>query len=461
MKLKKTKFILLAMIAVFCFFFSNDFGIIDIEKTAIITAVAIDVDKEGGYEITAQIAVPEATDANTENLKAHLSGTGKTVGAAIKNIGDISGWFPSLSFCNIIIVGTEVAESDVIRVLDYFSKTLRVQDSALVVLAEGYAKDVLTTSTPLDNISSFALQKIIYKNPGFDNDIVRTDIKSFCTGYYAHAKSGIMPLVKILGDNGSSNGSGSGGSNSSGGGSSNGSAGSSAGSSGSGSSSSGSSNSSGESNSSGLGGGSANTEDGGTSSSGSGGQAGGSTSSSGAMGGNKGSSLFDARTTALFYDGVKVGELEPRLTVVYNALMASFEGTTLEIDNAGFGNATENYLMTVLKSKPKITLSASENDLTLSIALEIYGKISDMTTHDQDNSYAKNTPLPVYVKEKAEEELKKGIEELVETSRQTGCDIFNVKQMLYRFHHKYYARYKDNLFERMKLNVKVNVHGQT
>ncbi len=425
MKLKKTKFILLAMIAVFCFFFSNDFGIIDIEKTAIITAVAIDLDEEGSYEITAQIAVPEATDANTENLKAHLSGTGKTVGAAIKNVGDISGWFPTLSFCNIIIVGTEVAEVDVIKVLDYFSKTLRVQDSALVVLADGKAKDVLTTSTPLDNISSFALQKIIYKNPGFDNDIVRTDIKTFCTGYYAQAKSGIMPLVKILGKNGDGTGTETDGS------------------------------------SSGLGGGSAGTEDGGPSSSGSGGQAGGSTSSPGATGGNKGSSLFDARTTALFYDGVKVGELEPRLTVIYNALTASFDGTTLEIDDVGFGNATENYLMTVLKTKPKITLSANEQELTLSVGLEIYGKISDMTTHDRENSYAKNNPLPVAVKEKAETELKKGIEELVETSRQTGCDIFNIKQMLYRHHHKHYARYKDNFLDRMKLDVSVNVHGQT
>ena len=103
MKFKKTKFIALCLVAVFVFFFSNDFGIIDIEKTAIITAVAIDITDNGEYEVTAQIAVPEATDANTENKKAQISGTGSTVASAIKNIGEISGWFPSLSFCNIII----------------------------------------------------------------------------------------------------------------------------------------------------------------------------------------------------------------------------------------------------------------------------------------------------------------------------------------------------------------------
>ena len=132
----KAKFIILAVFLVFTFFFSNDFGLIDVEKTSIITAIAIDKEDDGSYVATAQIAVPEATDTNTENQKAQISGKGSTIGAAIKDLGDTSGWFPKLSFCNLILVGNGFSESNVIKVLDYFAKTLRVQDSALVAMSD-------------------------------------------------------------------------------------------------------------------------------------------------------------------------------------------------------------------------------------------------------------------------------------------------------------------------------------
>ncbi len=191
----KTKILMFALGAVLLFFFSNDFGLIDIEKTAIIAAVAIDKENED-YLVTAQIAVSENSTTKTENAKTQITGKGKTVGSAIKNIGDVSGWYPKMSFCNLIIVGKELAEDNVLTVLDYFSKTFRVQDSALVALAEEKGKDLLTTETPLDNLSSFSLQKIILKNPGFDSDVAAVDIKTFCLKYYSPAQSSYMPLVK-------------------------------------------------------------------------------------------------------------------------------------------------------------------------------------------------------------------------------------------------------------------------
>ena len=45
MKFKGVKLSALLLAAVFLLFFSNDFGLIDIEKTAIITAVAIDLEE--------------------------------------------------------------------------------------------------------------------------------------------------------------------------------------------------------------------------------------------------------------------------------------------------------------------------------------------------------------------------------------------------------------------------------
>ena len=276
MRLKRAKFLLLSVAILFTFFFSNNFGLIDVEKTSIITAIAIDIEQDE-FILTAQVAVPEATDTNTENQKAQLSGKGKTVGEALKDLGDISGWFPKLAFCNLIILGNSLANENTVKLLDYFAKTLRLQDSALIAFAEGTAKEILSLSTPLDNISSFAIQKILLKAPQFDNDVAPTDIKTFCSGYYSKNQSGYMPLIKVIS---ADNGSGNEGLKSD--------------------------------NSSNMGGDTTQKSQGANSQS---------------------NNLFDARTTALFYKGKLVDTLSPQETLAFNAFNERISGTSLAIND--------------------------------------------------------------------------------------------------------------------------------
>lgn len=258
----------------FCFlillFLSNDFGIIDVEKTAIVTAVAIDKE-DGDYLVSLQISVPEATDSNTENQKALLSGTGKTIGGAIKDIGNVSGWFPKLSFCNLIILGSEFKNENVIETLDYFAKTLRIQDSAVVCIAEKTAKEALDTASPLDNISSFAIQKILLKDTGLDRDIMVSDIRRFAVGYYSRSSSSFMPVVKTIKLNGGNDSSGSGGDQK---------------------------------------------------------------SQTDSQFSNKGQYLYDLTETALFYKGRQTGTLDTPLTFTLKMLTSSVKESLLHIENA-------------------------------------------------------------------------------------------------------------------------------
>ncbi len=415
MKFKGVKIAAIIVAAVFLLFFSNDFGLIDIEKTAIITAVAIDLEEDGEYKITAQIAVPEATDTNTENLRAQIAGKGSTVGAAIKNIGDTSGWFPQLCFCNLIIVGKGFSDYNIIKVLDYFSKTLRIQDSALIVMAETDGAELLKLSTPLDNISSFALQKILLKNAGLNRDIAMCDVKSFCTGYYSDAGSAYMPLIKVVLQKAENEKT------------------------------------------------SAEDTDG-AESSGSAGVAGGGSSggsgSGGESGGAKGDAIFNANTTALFLHGKKVGELDADLTLAFNALTRDFATSTFEVKDVNTGGEPLNYLLTVFSCKASRSLTVSENGITLHVSLDVYAKISDMNGETSDLEYIKNLPLPVYVKERAEADFTERITDLIRTEIQTGCDFLDVKKELYRKHHSYYSVYKDNFIENLSYSVSVSFTGQ-
>ena len=398
MNIKHAKYIMLALLAVFVFFFSSDFGLIDVEKTAIITALAIDKEQDE-YKVSAQIAVPEATDVNSENQKAMINGKGSTVGAAIKDLGDISGWYPKLSFCNLIIVGNGLTETNVIKVLDYFAKTLRIQDSALVVMAEKSAEELLNLSTPLDNIASFAIQKVLLKTPGFDRDIATTDIKNFCCGHYSLASSAYMPIVKIIEDNSDSQSSSQ------------------------------------------------------SSSSSEGGQSQPSTKTSGKK-------LINAKTTALFKNGKKVGELDQNLTLVFNSLTTSIQGTTIPVDDVPFNNSTCNYLLKIMRSTHNVKLSADNNGLTLTLTLNLFCKISDQDAENSDFSLSENSPMPLPLKEKAERQLSADLKELVETIKQTECDFLGIKNKLYRFNNKQYSRLKNDYLQHLDTVIKVSVNAQ-
>ncbi len=402
MKIIRSRIAMLVVIIIALLCFSNDFGLIDIEKTAIITAIAIDLKDDGDYQVSMEVAVPEATDTNSENQKALLTGSGKTVGGAIKRMGDTSGWFPKLSFCNLIILGNKIAQTNVIKVLDYFAKTLRIQDSATVVVSEKTAKELLEKSSPLDNIASFALQKVLLKNPGFDNDVASNDIRTFCAGYYSPASSSYMPIVKTIEaegnqGNGSSAGSGDDGSS-----------------------------------------------QGGTS----------------GVTPQKGKNVFDATSTALFKNGVMVGELDRKLTFTYNLLTAPARETTLKVDNVKNMGSETNYLLTVINNKRTVKLDADKTEAKLNVKVNLYCRVSDLNSPNSDTTYSENEYMPSFLSARAESDIKSNIDELIRTSMQTGCDFLNLSEKLYRYNHGVYSQYKDNILQVIKPEITVNVSGQ-
>ncbi|MBR5900002.1 MAG: hypothetical protein IKZ38_01260 [Clostridia bacterium] len=388
-------------------FFSNDFGLIDVEKEAIITAVAID-NEDGKYSVTVQIAVPEATSTSAQNTKTQITGKGDTIGGAIKNTGDVSGWFPQLAFCNLIIIGNSLCSTDIIKVLDFFAKTLRVQDSAQIVLADNSARELLEKTTPLDNISSFAIQKILFKNPGFDTDVATNDIKTFCAGYYDLSGSSFMPIVKVLDFNAkqeNSNGSSSQGQQ------------------------------------------------------GSNGQQSSSDGSSGGGSEDKGKNFFDASTTALFLKGIKVGELNEAQTHAFNFLWRNVKGTTLSVNYSG-ANEIERYLLKVLRCNTKTKLKADDKGIKMKVEVDIYCKIADHNSGDHNANLSNNKPLPNDLIEQTENILKNNFNDLFKVSKQTNCDFLQIRQRLYRFGHKYYERYQKDCLDLVKPEISVRISGQ-
>ena len=118
----KSKILIVLVFMIFILYLSNDFSLIDIKETAIIVALGIDKE-ENVIEVSAQIAVPKSSDQASESPGTVISGKGDTVAIALENIGIRTGWYPKLSFCNVVILGKGVLDGDVMENIDYFIRT--------------------------------------------------------------------------------------------------------------------------------------------------------------------------------------------------------------------------------------------------------------------------------------------------------------------------------------------------
>ena len=207
------KLCLLIVAAVILIFFSNDFGLVDIQKTAIVLAVGIDRDGED-FALTAQIAVPKSSDRTTGGTSSvEIEGRGATVPDCIADIYAKTGWVPKLVFCNLVLLGESAVQADVFSCLDFFLRNEYIPNSCQLAACEGSAGEMLSSQSAIDDTSALALSKLfsdVAKKSGY---VMTTTLREFAVGYYGVSGSGYMPYVRAQTQEG-----GSGGADSSGGG---------------------------------------------------------------------------------------------------------------------------------------------------------------------------------------------------------------------------------------------------
>ena len=104
------RYYILIVVALIFLFFSGDFGLIDVQKTALVMAVGIDRE-ENTFIVTSQIAIPQSSKQGQASETVQLVSRGKTVADAFEEINAKPGWYPKLVFCKLLIVGEKTAQS--------------------------------------------------------------------------------------------------------------------------------------------------------------------------------------------------------------------------------------------------------------------------------------------------------------------------------------------------------------
>lgn len=176
-------------------FFTNDFGIVDIQKSAIVMGIGIDPDEEG-FLVTTQLAVPKHSDTGQQTESVEVQGKGKTVAEAITKINGKTGWYPKLIFCDLVILSEELVQQDIFCVIDYFLRNENMNDNAQLAVCRGRAEDFFATKTPTDDMSTVAVRKVLSEESQRAGQTVPTTLREFAIGYYGEAQTGFMPLIE-------------------------------------------------------------------------------------------------------------------------------------------------------------------------------------------------------------------------------------------------------------------------
>ena len=197
--LKRTapKFALFLGGALLFAFFSNDFGLVDIQKTAVILAAGIDKSGEG-YELTAQISVPKGGEKAGGTASVELSGKGETVADCLMMMYADSGWIPKFDFCSLVLLGEEAAREGAMPALNYFLHNEYMSDNCAVAVAEGSAGEMLKKTSAIDDTPSLAIHKLFSGAAEKTGAAVKNTLREFAVGTLGVSKSSFMPFIRTL-----------------------------------------------------------------------------------------------------------------------------------------------------------------------------------------------------------------------------------------------------------------------
>ena len=189
------RYYLFIVIALAFLFFSNDFGLIDVQKTAIVMAVGIDREDDS-FILTSQIAIPQPSKENKSTQSVQIVSRGKTISDAFEEINAKTGWYPKLVFCDLIILGNKTAEQNVFDALDYFLRDEYLSDDCLLATCDGLAKDILNVTALVDPSGATAMQKILSPHAEKVGLTLPTTLREFAIGYFSDSHSGYLPVLK-------------------------------------------------------------------------------------------------------------------------------------------------------------------------------------------------------------------------------------------------------------------------
>ena len=394
-------FLLIVLVLAFLFF-SGDFGLVNVQKTAIVMAVGVDREDDE-FIVTSQIAIPQASSQGQGQGKAsqtvQIVSRGKTVAQAFAQINAKTGWYPKLVFCHLIVLGNKTAENNVFDALDFFLLDEYLPDSCLVATCDNSAQELLNVSALIDSSGSVAMQKVLSDHAQRVGLVLSCTLREFAIGYAGESKSGYLPVLTTLPQQEKKP-------------------------------SAPLSNASSSSSSS-------------------------SKPNKGKSGEENNQEVFSARETALFVEGKRVGTLSKEQTFAFNAVKNDLQLASYSVTELG-----NTCTLNVRHNAPKTKFSiAKDGKADLEIKLTLTAGIADYSKAQSPDTLSDAGDVPSWVFPRAEKVLSAQITEAFETCRACKCDLFELSNSLQKYENARFHALKSEILSNARLRVSVHFRG--
>jgi Ger(x)C family germination protein len=393
------RYYLLILTFLLFLFVSGDFGLVDVQRTAIVMAVGIDREDDT-FILTSQIAIPQSAKQGKSTETVQLVSRGETVAQAFEEINAKTGWYPKLVFCHLIILGEKTAQNNVFDALDFFLLDEYLSDNCLIATCQGLAADLLNVTALVDPSGSLAMQKVLSSHSERVGTVLTSTLREFSIGYFSDSKSAFLPVLSTqpqqekIGQKPSGNSSNS-------------------------SSNEGSSNNGKSEN---------NSQD---------------------------KPVFTAGETALFVGGKRVGALSKEDTFAFNAVKNKLRLATYTVENDG-----GRYSFTIRRNSPKVKFSLDQDGkMKVKIHLTMTAGLLDCSKSLSLEEGKDAGDIPKSAFENAEVLLSSQITALFEKCRSVNCDLFEVRSALQKQEKKRYEKLKDNILQNAEVEVSVRFQG--
>ena len=170
--------------------------------------IGMGVDKDENPEnilVTAQVVKEDTAgrasqDGRGEYSKAfwNVSSRGNSIFDAVRQITHKTGNRIFISHNQVVIFGKDIAEEGLQEYIDFFLRAHEMRPTALILVAEGRASDVLDIRPEIEKFPAINIAKIV-KTYGFTSHYYEVNMEDFASGMMS-ATTPMVPLVSIVQD---------------------------------------------------------------------------------------------------------------------------------------------------------------------------------------------------------------------------------------------------------------------
>lgn len=196
--MKKRKIAFLSLIIICTSFLTGCWNYRELEKLAIVSAVAIDKDGKDKVLATVEIVNVQQEKQQSLNEPVYIQAVGETYFDAIRSMVAIQGKKLYWSHAKAVIVSEEIAKEGIVDVLDFLNRDAEVRSDMWVLISkERNARDIFKSKPIFEKVIGFEIddtmrsQQSVSKYPA-------TELYDFLDNVGSEESSTILPVIQLL-----------------------------------------------------------------------------------------------------------------------------------------------------------------------------------------------------------------------------------------------------------------------